>query len=311
MEATQTYLRPQTIDEALTLADHYSGDFSYVAGGTDLFVNRFQGNNQPGCLIDITRIGELQNVAVENQTLKIGALVKLEQLRNFPAIAKHFPALIEAAGAVGSPMVRRTGTIGGNILCENRCTYYNQSAFVREAINYCLKSGGDICIATGGTKACFSEFVSDTAPVLISLDARLEIADTDGLHISQLEDIYTGDGIRPRNISKTAIIKAIVLPLEREFHSVFKKLSPRNSVDFTSLTSAVSLDKNGRVKIVLGGVSPKPVLLETTLHDDLASLVKEALKQCKTVENDVYSRLYRRKMIEVFLQESFEELLME
>jgi 4-hydroxybenzoyl-CoA reductase beta subunit len=308
MITTQIYLRPKTIDDALGLAKRHSDDFSYLAGGTDLLVNRYNGNNLSNCLIDISGISELQKVAIDDHSLKIGSLVKLDHLKNFPAIRENFPVLLEAAQAVGSPMVRKIGTIGGNILCENRCIYYNQSIFGREAINFCLKSGGDICIATGGVKACFSEFVSDTAPALISLDARVEVVDIDGINICKLEDIYSGDGVRPRNISKTAIIKAILLPSGREFRSVFKKLSPRNSVDFTSLTIAVSMNKNGRLKIVLGGVSPKPLVLEATIHDDLTNIIKESLKQSKTVDNDVYSRLYRRKMIAVFLQKSFEEL---
>jgi 4-hydroxybenzoyl-CoA reductase subunit beta len=308
METTQLYLSPKTVDEALNFARQQIDDFSYLAGGTDVQVNRYHGNNESSCLIDISQLSELQDVAIEEQTLKIGSLVKLDQLKNYPAIKNNFPVLIEAAHAVGSPMIRKMGTIGGNILCENRCIYYNQSAFWRESVDYCLKSGGEICIATGGPKACFSEFVSDTAPALISLDANVQIEDITGTQISRLEDIYTGDGVTPRNLSKTAILKTILLPLDQEFRSVFKKLSPRNSVDFTSLTSAVSMNKNGRLKIVLGGVSPKPVVIEATIHDNLANIIKESLKQSKTVDNDVYSRLYRRKMIEVFLQKSFEEL---
>ncbi|PIZ05633.1 MAG: 4-hydroxybenzoyl-CoA reductase subunit beta, partial [Flavobacteriales bacterium CG_4_10_14_0_8_um_filter_32_5] len=46
--------------------------------------------------------------------------------------------------SVGSPLIRKTATIGGNVLCENRCLYYNQSEWWRESIGYCLKCDGDI-----------------------------------------------------------------------------------------------------------------------------------------------------------------------
>jgi len=303
-----TYLTPETVEEACKLAHQFNGSFSYIAGGTDLWVSRYQGNNQSNCLIDISQIQELQAVSVADQTLRIGALVKLDQLKNFPEVRNNFPALIEAAHSVGSPLIRKMGTLGGNILCENRCIFYNQSDLWRESINYCLKSGGDICIATGGTKVCFSEFVSDTAPALISLDAQVEIFDSNGSEILNLEEIYTGDGIAPRKLSKTAIIKFILLPLDNEYRAVFKKLRPRNSMDFTSLTSAVSLNSKGRLKIVLGGVSPSPVVIKSNITENKDNLIREALKQSKTVDNDVFSRLYRRDMIREFLGKSFEEL---
>jgi len=302
------YLSPDTVEEAVKLASLFKDSFSYVAGGTDLWVNRYQGNNQSNCLIDISQIQELQTISVADQKLKIGALVKLDQLRNYPEIRNNFPTLIEAAHSVGSPLIRKMGTLGGNILCENRCTFYNQSDLWREAINYCLKSGGDICIATGGTKVCYSEFVSDTAPALISLDAQVEIFDKNNTEIFKLEEIYTGDGIHPRKLSKTAIIKFILLPLKQKYRAVFKKLRPRKSMDFTSLTTAVSFYKDGGLKIALGGVSPKPVVIESNIGENQDALIKEALKLCKTVDNDVYSRLYRREMIRQFLSKSFEEL---
>ncbi len=302
------YMRVGSVSEALEMAARHSDDFSYLAGGTDVMVNRFQGNNPASCLIDLSGIAELQNVSEEADWLRIGALVKLNRLKNYPPITEYFPVLIEAARAVGSPLVRSMATLGGNLLCENRCIFYNQTEFGREAVNYCLKSGGDICIATGGPKVCFSEFVSDTAPALISLDARVEIAAPGGGKTIPLEEIYTGDGLQPRKLEKTAILKTILLPLNRCFRSVFKKLSPRKSVDFTSLTTAVSVDDNGKMKVVLGGVSPGPVVIEWQRNGDPEALIKQALKLCKTVDNDVYSRNYRRKMISVFLSESLEQL---
>jgi 4-hydroxybenzoyl-CoA reductase subunit beta len=303
-----TYLSPDTVDEAFKLALQFKDSFSYVAGGTDLWGNRYQGNNRSNCLIDISRIQELQTVSAADRTLKIGALVKLDQLKNFPEIRDNFPALIEAAHSVGSPSIRKMGTIGGNILCENRCIFYNQSDLWRQAINYCLKSGGDICIATGGKKICYSEFVSDTAPALISLDAQAKIFDSSGSEIIKLEELYTGDGIHPRKLSKTAIILFILLPLNQKYRAVFKKLRPRQSLDFTSLTTAVSINENGRLKIALGGVSPKPVVIEGNIRDNPEPLIREALKLSKTVDNDVYSRIYRRDMMREFLSKSFKEL---
>jgi 4-hydroxybenzoyl-CoA reductase subunit beta len=308
MIAENIYFKPKTVAEAVAMATQHSSDFRFLAGGTDVIVNKFQGNAETHCLIDLTGIDELKQVIVVDDVLHIGSLVKLDDLKRHEPIIMNFPTLLEAAHAVASPMLRKTATIGGNVLCENRCTFYNQSEWWREAVGYCLKCEGDICIATGGKKNCFSKFVSDTAPVLICCDAMVEIADVSGVKSCKLEQLYTGDGINPRTLHKTAIIKSIQLPLGNDYKCIFKKLRPRESVDYSSLTSVVSTNNKGRIKIALGGVDPKPVVVEGEAGASISDMIKQAVKMARVIDNDHYSRLYRKEMIAVFLQRSFHEL---
>ncbi|PKP48976.1 MAG: hypothetical protein CVT95_03835 [Bacteroidetes bacterium HGW-Bacteroidetes-12] len=305
MIAEKKYIIADSIDEAIKHAYSNLGNFKYLAGGTDVMVNKFQGNETSGCLIDITKITELKGISKQGDFLRIGALEILEELKFNTIIKQEFPMLIEAALSVGSPLIRKTATIGGNVLCENRCLYYNQSEWWRESVGYCLKCEGDICIATQGKNACFSELVSDTAPALIAMDAEIEYLDENGKHQQPLENIYSGDGVKPRNLSETAIVTAILLPLNRGFKTAFFKLRERESLEFTSLTSAVAIDKNGKLKIALSGVDPKPVVVEATINGDKAILVKQAIKASRAVDNDMYSRKYRREMIGVYLDKSF------
>lgn len=308
MIAEKTYLIPTSIKEAMDFANQNQEQFRYIAGGTDVMVNRFQGNDEKPCLIDITKLSELKGIKKEDGFLRIGALEILEELKFNADIKAEFPMLIEAALAVGSPLIRKTATIGGNVLCENRCLFYNQSEWWREAVGYCLKCDGDICIATQGKNACFSELVSDTAPALIAMDAEIEIIDIDETKRVKLEDIYTGDGVTPRNLSETAIVTAIFLPLNREFKTAFYKLRERESLEFTSLTTAVAVDSKGNLKIALAGVDPKPVVVIGSVNDDKSVLIKQAIKGARAVDNDMYSRKYRREMIDVYLNRSFEKL---
>jgi len=305
MIAEKKYIIATTVQEAIEQAIANKGNFKYLAGGTDVMVNRFQGNETSGCLIDITKIAELKGIAKQGNFLRIGALEILEELKFNSDLKTEFPMLIEAALSVGSPLIRKTATIGGNVLCENRCLYYNQSEWWRESIGYCLKCDGDICIATGGKNACFSELVSDTTPTLITMDAEIEYIDENGKHQQPLENIYSGDGVKPRNLSETTIVTAILLPFNRGFKTAFFKLRERESLEFTSLTSAVAIDKNGKLKIALSGVDPKPVVIEGLISDDKAALIKQAIKGARAVDNDMYSRKYRREMIGVYLDRSF------
>ena len=309
MLAEKTYLKPGSVQEALAMAEEWRPDFRYLAGGTDVMVNRWQGNETSSCLIDLNGIDELKLVARKGHYLSIGSLVTLDELKFHSAIVTEFPALIEAAEAVGSPLIRKSATLGGNILCENRCIFYNQSEWWRYAVGYCLKCEGNICIATGSRKHCYSEFVSDTAPVLISMDACVEIADKDGDYTTRLEELYTGDGVRPRNLTGAAVIRSVLLPLHREFRTVFSKLRQRQSLDFTSLTTAMATDPTGKIKIVLGGVDPRPVVVEGTNSSDREEMIRQALKHARAIDNEMFSRNYRREMIKVFLRRGFVQLM--
>ncbi|HRP58822.1 MAG TPA: FAD binding domain-containing protein [Vicingus sp.] len=308
MIAEKKYILATTVQEAIEQAIANKGNFKFLAGGTDVMVNKFQGNETSGCLIDITKIEALKGITKQGNFLRIGALEILEELKFNADLKAEFPMLIEAALAVGSPLIRKTATIGGNVLCENRCLYYNQSEWWRESVGYCLKCSGDICIATQGKNVCFSELVSDTAPALIAMDAEIEFIDENGTSRKKLEEIYTGDGVKPRNLSETTIVTALYLPLNRSFKTAFFKLRERESLEFTSLTTAVAIDKNNKLKIALAGVDPKPVVVEGNVNDDKEELIKKAVKSARAVDNDMYSRKYRREMISVYLKRSFERL---
>ena len=308
MIAEKKYILATTVQEAIEQSIANKGNFKFLAGGTDVMVNKFQGNETSGCLIDITKIEALKGITKQGNFLRIGALEILEELKFNADLKAEFPMLIEAALAVGSPLIRKTATIGGNVLCENRCLYYNQSEWWRESVGYCLKCSGDICIATQGKNACFSELVSDTAPALIAMDAEIEFIDENGTSRKKLEEIYSGDGVKPRNLSETTIVTALYLPLNRSFKTAFFKLRERESLEFTSLTTAVAIDKNNKLKIALAGVDPKPVVVEGNVNDDKEELIKKAVKSARAVDNDMYSRKYRREMISVYLKRSFERL---
>ncbi|MEI2695242.1 MAG: FAD binding domain-containing protein [Saprospiraceae bacterium] len=301
------YLRVTSIEEAMCkMSENIHAIL--VAGGTDVYVNKQQGNITSNCFVDITGIESLKSIKWKNDFLEIGSLVSLNELANSKEIITSFPALRMAAQSVATPVIRRTATIGGNILCENRCSYYNQSEWWRDAVGYCLKCNGDICIATGGMKNCFSKFVSDTAPVLIALKAKINLIDVQGERTIPVEKLYSGDGVNSLTIDKQTLLKSIDVP-SLDAKVIFKKLRPRKALDFTSLTTAISLVNNKDLRMAIGGVDPKPVVLDGNIEtDDLALLVKKAYKQARVVENDYYPRNYRKEMIKYFIEQSLDEL---
>lgn len=86
-----------------------------IAGATDLFVALNFGTLTPRRFLDIWRIEELRRIAVNDDTLVIGALVTYTDLIRSPLISARLPILAEASRVVGGPQIQNRGTIGGNI----------------------------------------------------------------------------------------------------------------------------------------------------------------------------------------------------
>lgn len=307
MTNTCTYRRPLSIEEAIGTAIGHDGPRRFLAGGTDL-MPLIQQNGGDALLIDIGGIASLRRVDPGARQVTIGALVTLHELETRDDLRTPFPALAEAAASIASPVVRRTATVGGNLLCENRCIFYNQTEWWRDAIGRCLKCGGDICIASGGRKACFSELVTDLAPCLIALGATATLHGPSGERTLPVEDLYTGDGVKPTILEPGDLLTAVHVPLDDRRRTVFRKLRQRAALEFTSLTTAVSLDRAGKLTVVLGGVDPRPVVVHGMLADGREALVKKALKGARSVDNDMLSRNYRRDMITTHLNESIDQL---
>lgn len=305
--SVKTYFKPKTIQEAAELSKQHKENSVFVSGGTDFWVNNFHGNKTASCVIDLSQIESMHAYANKNGFLRIGAQMNLEDVTKIPDVKNNFPALIEAIKTIATPVIRKTATIGGNLLCENRCSFYNQTEFWRKSVGYCLKCEGDICIATGGDKACFSKLVSDTAPVLLSWDASIEVFANGNTQTISLKSIYTNEGIQPVKLPEKAILTAVLIPTTTNFKTHFNKLRKRLSLDFTSLSTAVTIFDNNKVRIAMIGIDPGPIMVEGILTER-DELIKQAVKKARIVDNDVFSRKYRKSMIPVFLNNGFDAL---
>jgi CO/xanthine dehydrogenase FAD-binding subunit len=102
---------PRTLDEALqTKAEH--PEAIPIAGGTDLMVELNFDRHRPEAMMDISRLGELQQWRRENGEVFLGSGVTYTRIMKELADA---PAWAQAARTVGSPQIRNRGTVGGNL----------------------------------------------------------------------------------------------------------------------------------------------------------------------------------------------------
>jgi aerobic carbon-monoxide dehydrogenase medium subunit len=109
-----TYHRPASLAEAARLlADNEEAKL--LAGGQTLIPVLKQRLARPSGLIDIGRLGELQGIGREGQTLVVGAGTRHAAVAGSDVVRSALPALAFLAGEIGDPQVRHMGTLGGSI----------------------------------------------------------------------------------------------------------------------------------------------------------------------------------------------------
>ena len=317
------WVAPRSVDELLEHLAAHPADSLVVAGGTDAVPNLKHRLHEPRYLVHIGRVEELRFVRDDDQGLHLGPRITLAQLTREPAVARDFPALARAAGLVAGPQLRNMGTLGGNLCLDTRCTYYNQTRFWREALGFCLKKDGVHCHVVPQGKRCVAAHSSDTAPVLIALEAEVEIASRAGRRAVSAEDFFVADGVHNNVLEPGEIVIRISLPARsRGLKTGYQKLRPRAAIDFPMLSIAFAARMRGevceRARLVVGALAAKPrtvagldPLVAGRALDDAAieTLARTAYAQCKPVINIAYDHDWRHEMVPVFVRRAVREAL--
>lgn len=108
------FQRPGQIQDAVSLLRSLD-DAKILAGGQTLLPTLKMRLAQPSTLVDLARVGELEGITLEGQTLRVGAMTRHAHVASSSVVRAHFPALAELAGMIGDPAVRNRGTIGGSL----------------------------------------------------------------------------------------------------------------------------------------------------------------------------------------------------
>jgi 4-hydroxybenzoyl-CoA reductase subunit beta len=323
------YHRPRTLDEAVDLLDRHAGDAMPVAGGTDLVPNMKHRLFTPGHLVALGGLPELRGVEVWDGALLVGAGETLSAVATHPLVRTHLPALAEAAAHVAGPQLRNRGTLGGNVCLDTRCTYYNQTEFWRKALGYCLKKDGEVCHVTRVGRKCVAAHSADTPPVLLTVDAQVELQGPGGARSLPIRDFFVADGVWNTRREPGEILTRIRIPLEdrgdgvpAERVTVYRKLRQRKSVDFPLLTVAVAgwFDPEGRITALRGvvtGLGSRPRELSgweemargEALEGDLVeALAERAHRQCTPLENHIVDPDWRKAMVPVQVRRALDDL---
>jgi CO/xanthine dehydrogenase FAD-binding subunit len=201
-----------------------------LAGGTDLMVDVNYGRQRPGGVLSLRRLAELRrwradasiadapNAEAPTEVV-LGAAVTYTTLLG-PELAGLLPALAQAARTVGSPQIRNTGTIGGNLATASPA--------------------------------------GDTLPVLVAHGAVVELASAaEGRRTLPVADLIVGPkhtALRLDELITEIRVPVLAGPAE------FLKIGVRNAMVIAVANCALVIDGPGRtVRCVLGSVGPVPI----------------------------------------------------
>jgi 4-hydroxybenzoyl-CoA reductase subunit beta len=313
-----SYHEPASLQELLSIKQELKEDCALLAGGTDLLPMLKRRNKAAPHLLNIKRIPELKGISYsEEKGLQIGCAVTLREMIDHPVVSRKYGILAQAAGAVGFNQLRNMATLGGNVCLDNKCSYFNQSAFWWKSRPDCFKRGGDRCYVVKGGKECFSLSAADTVSALMVLDAHLLIRGPENERRVPIKDFYTGNGQKPHDLRDEEIVSAILIPPDHGGWKLgFLKKSVRGSVDFAIASLSVGLKMNRLLvedaRIALNGVSTKPVraveaenyLKGKKIEDETVNQAAEtALKEIKPLSLIGASAFLRRNVIRAMFED--------
>lgn len=316
---TPRYAAPSSLDAALAAVAAVGA--RPLGGGTDLIVAMEVGLDAGASVVDLTRVRGLAGIeTMPDGGVRIGGAVRLEDVALHDTIRDRYPALAQAAAAVGTPALRAMGTIGGNLGQRPRCWY------LRSRIP-CLKNGHAGCPARDGenqyhaifeTGPCRAAHPSDTAVALLALDASVVARHASGTRRLSVAELYAPaatDAEHEMALGRGEIIEAVELPASAAGGMQrFTKVMQRGAWDFATVSLAATRRGDGTVRLVLGGVAAAPWRVNPSVEEDVASgaldpesadaLAARALYDAEPLSQNAYkvdqaTALLRRAMVEL------------
>ena len=294
----------------------------FIAGGTDLVPNLKRRQFAATALISLNGLPGTRRIAGDaKRGVTIGAGVTLDELAQHQVLDGPFRALAQACGSVSTPQVRTMGTLGGNLLVDPRCNYYNQTYSWRKAVGFCMKRDGDICLVARSSPRCWAVSSSDSAPVALALNARITLQGAGRTRSIPAADLYRDDGIDYTSKTVDEIITAVELPaVKGRMTSAYWKLRRRPAFDFPILGVAVAISwDDGAVREArgaLGAVGSHPVDITAYLaplngarpaEGLIAEVAEAADKPSRPLDNTDLSHYWRKRMSKVYIERALRE----
>jgi len=278
------YYRPTTLDETLTAMERLDGNFSVLAGGTDLLVEMKERRGRYPALLDIKAVPELGGVRADNGAICLGATSTTRAIAASPLVRERFPILSQSLKLLGSMQIGNRATIGGNLS--------NASP------------------------------AADSAPPLLALDAAVKLIGKTKERWVPLEHFFIGPKKTVIEGELLAEVRIPASPAGRGiFYKLGPRNAPEDICIVSAAVYGVpDGGENGwkELRIALGAVAPTPIRarnaeerlkgqpLEPKLVDEAARIAAD--KDAQPISDIRGSADYRREMVYVLVKRALEQI---
>lgn len=279
------YHAPTSLDETFELLATHGDDAHLMAGGTALVLLLQQGLVQPGHVVGLNAIDELQGIhRLPDGGLAIRALTTHRQAERSAEVAAFCPALAETFAHVATVRIRNQATVGGNL--------------------------------------AHADPAQDPPPMLIVLDGQAVVASRAGERRMPLDEFFVDffeTALEPGDV-----LTAVELPpLAAGTRVTYKKFLPRTQDDYATVSVAAALrlgadDECADVRVALGSAATTPIhargveaalrgqRLSPALVRDAAAIVRDEVDPLADLRG---SAGYKREMARVWTERALLELL--
>lgn len=273
------YVRPQTLEDALTYLEQNTGT-KILAGGTDLMIMLRRNAEIPDHVLDIKAIPETQRFGYNlGEGLFIGSAITVNQVAETEIIREKYPALAQAAHSLASYQLRNRATLVGNI-----------------------------CNASPG---------ADLSGPLLVYEAKVHIASSNSSRVLPITEFFTG--VKKTALSQGEIVIGVSLPdIFQGDRSIYLKQARIKGHDLGIVGVTARLTAEKTIRMAMSAVAPTPirlVQLEEILNagpltSELADKAGvEVRKMIKPISDVRSSAEYRLHVSGVLVKRAVAELL--
>lgn len=241
---------------------------TYIGGATDIMPLLKNGVRDDRDLVLVKKIPALHELACADGILTVGAAVTLTELAESALVRSCCAAVAEAASLTASPQIRNIATIGGNVMQDRRCIYFNQPSLWRSGLALCFKTGGSICHQLPNSPVCRALYYSDVATALVAHGAQVEYLERGETHRTSVEALverHSEANGRSCHEHLPILVTRFLIPTTAQGgFSGFYKYAMRTTIDFPLINFALVTGGGAPARLVAGAVAPQPVVLSET-----------------------------------------------
>jgi CO/xanthine dehydrogenase FAD-binding subunit len=282
---THQMIAPGSLDAVLNLLASSPGEWTPIAGGTELMVAHAAGRLAPSKLVSLWGLRELRFINQDAESIAIGAGATFRDLRAHAGIATHLPLVAKAASWIGSIANQSRATVGGNLV--------------------------------NGSPA------ADSSPAFLVYDAEVELVSARGSRRIPYSFFHTG--YKRNAMAADELLFALHLPLRfARCRQYLRKVGTRRAMTISKVAmAAIAIVEDGvigDVRLAAASLAAFPTRLyqtEFTLKDKaidagtIESARETLFAEAKPIDDIRSTAEYRKRVACNLLEEFLRELIAE